>query len=671
VEALIQFRSLRFHAKLTASRYHRMSGSQTAGPPTNRKFTLAEISNPNLQGPSSGSGGSDNHSLTILALVFLVVLLGYQFFFKPQPPVAAPPAQQTQAQSQSAPGSVSSGPQAQLAPPQVASLAQLATPQVAASTESTTTVENADYRITFTNRGAQVVSWVLKNYYDSGGKTGGKLLDLVQPQAAEKFGFPLSLFTYDPALNDQLNKTALYQLTVTGAPPTATGRVEVPATSALTFRYSANGLDVVKTFRFDSSFVIDVETQVMRNGSPIRALVAWPSGLGDMEEFQPKSATRSQIRASALSTLAWSLNGKQDTEAAPKVSGNNTENLPYDYDSITDLYFTAAFLPDAPERTTTVTLHNIIDLPRDLNDPNSEKTPAHVLGLAMGDTSGTTSLRVFAGPKAMDLLNTIHAIGPTGKPDGQSLAPLIHYGWMGFVAKPLYYVLRFLRGLLGPGAYNWGWAIIIFTAAFTLLMLPTRFMMLKSSLKMMRVQHKVDAIKKKYANFKATDPKRADMNAEMMELYKVEGVNMYGSCLPTLVQMPLFIAYFEVLSNVIELRQAHWFWLTDLSTPDPLHILPILIIVTMFITQIITPAPGMDQSQRRMMAIMMPILMGSFLWRYASGLALYWGTSNVINMVMQIAINQSHIGKEMSAIAAKRAAKTSGGSGPITLKGKR
>jgi YidC/Oxa1 family membrane protein insertase len=631
---------------------------------------LAEISNPNLQGPGSGpGGGGSNNSLTIFALLFLIVLLGYQFFFKPQQPPSPPPVAQSQSQSQSpvqpqasAQNSASSAPQAQLAPP-----------QVAASSETTTTVENANYRITFSNRGAQVTSWLLKNYYDSGGKAGGKLLDLVQPQAAEKFGYPLSLFTYDPALNEQLNKAALYQLSVTGAQPTAGGHVDVPATSAITFRYSANGVDVVKTFRFDASYVVGVETTVTRNGSPIRALVAWPSGLGDMEEFLPKSSTRSQIRASALSTIAWSLNGKQDTTAAPKVSGYNTETLPYEYDSVTDVYFTAAFLPDAPERATAVTLHNVINLPRDLEDPNSEKTPAHVLGLAVGDTSGTTSLRVFAGPKAMELLNSIHAIGSTGKPDGPSLAPLIHYGWMGIVAKPLYYVLRFLRGLLGPGDFTWGWAIILFTAAFTMLMLPTRYMMLKSSLKMMRIQHKVDAIKKKYAHVKSTDPKRADMNAEMMELYKVEGVNMYGSCLPMLVQMPLFIAYFELLSNAIELRQAHWFWLTDLSTPDPLHIFPILIIVTMFVTQIITPAPGMDQSQRRMMAIMMPVLMGSFLWRYGSGLALYWGTSNVINLALQIAINNSHIGKEMAAIQAKRAAKKSGNSGssPITIKGKR
>jgi YidC/Oxa1 family membrane protein insertase len=639
---------------------------------------LAEISNPNLQGPGSGpAGGGDNHSLTIFALIFLVILLGYQFFFKPQQPVAPPPAVPAAVQRPGEAGpsapAPSAGPTA--GSPDSASKAAPtaipAIPEIAASAETTTTVENANYRITFTNRGAQVVSWVLKNYYDSGGKSGGKLLDMVQPQTSEKFGYPLSLFTYEPALNDQLNKAALYQLSVSGAQPTAGGHVDVTAPSALTFHYAANGLDVVKTFRFDSSFIVGVETQVTRNGIPVRALVAWPAGLGDMEEFLPKSATRSPIRASALSTIAWSLNGKQNTVDAPKVSGNNTETQPYDYDSVTDVYFTAAFLPDVPERTTTVTLHRTVDLPSDLSDPNSEKKPAHVLGLAMGDTSGKTGLRVFAGPKAMELLDSVHAIGASGKPDGPSLAPLIHYGWMGIVAKPLYYVLRFNRSLLGPGDFTWGWAIIIFTAAFTMLMLPTRYMMLKSSLKMMRIQHKVDAIKKKYAHLKATDPKKADMNAEMMDLYKVEGVNMYGSCLPMLVQMPLFIAYFELLSNAIELRQAHWFWLTDLSAPDPLHILPILIIVTMFVTQIITPSPGMDQSQRRMMAIMMPVLMGSFLWRYGSGLALYWGTSNVINLALQIAINQSHIGKEMAEIQAKRAAKKPASPSTITVKGKR
>jgi YidC/Oxa1 family membrane protein insertase len=326
-----------------------------------------------------------------------------------------------------------------------------------------------------------------------------------------------------------------------------------------------------------------------------------------------------------------------------------------------------------PARTTVVTLHNAMDLPSDLTDPGSQKKPADVLGVAMGDISGTTRLRLYAGPKEMDVLNSIHAVGADGKPTGQSLDPLIQFGWLTVIAKPLYLALRFLRHQLGAGAYNWGWAIIIVTVIFNLALLPTRFMMMKSSLKMMRIQPKVEALKRKYAHLKATDPKRAEMNTEMMALYKAEGVNMYGSCLPMLLQMPLFFAYYRVLLNAVELRQAHWFWLTDLSSPDPLHILPALIIVSMFLVQFLTPSPGMDPAQRRMMAIMMPVIFGFSMWHFASGLALYWGTGNLINLAIQMGINQSSIGKEMHAIAAKRAAKKDPGGkgGPRTLQGRR
>jgi YidC/Oxa1 family membrane protein insertase len=241
---------------------------------------------------------------------------------------------------------------------------------------------------------------------------------------------------------------------------------------------------------------------------------------------------------------------------------------------------------------------------------------------------------------------------------------------LGYIAKPLYYALRFLRNFIGAGTYSWGWAIVLFTAVFTLLFIPLRFMMMKSSLKMMRIQPKVDAIKKRYANLKMNDPKKTEMNSEVMALYKEEGVNMYGSCLPMLPQLPLFYGFFRVLYNAVELRQAHWFWLPDLSQPDPMHILPLLIIVTMFLTQYITPSPGMDNMQKNMMAFIMPIFMGSFLWHYASGLALYWATQNVLNLALQIFINQSSYGKEMHAIAARRAAKKAGVN-PKTIQGKR
>ena len=634
---------------------------------------MAEIRNPNLQGQGGenrGGGGGDMRGTLAFTFLFLLVVLGYQFFFKPKPAPPAPAAQsQSQPQSQSpaqAPPAAAVGGQsaeAQLGAASGPASAPAALPAIVAQTKSDITVDNEKYTIVFTNQGAQVKHWILKGYFD----TAGKPLDMVQPQAAERFGLPLSLFTYEADLTRQLNQ-ALYQVTAAGAQPSPTGHVVAPATSALTFHYAANGLDVLKTFRFDSGYVVGIETQVKRNGSPVRALVAWPAGLGDMEEFLPASLTRASVPTP--SQFAWSLDGKQDSVAAKKVNGNATLDQPYEYAAITDLYFATAFLPEVPSRATLVTLHNTFDISSDLSDPASQKRPADVLGLAVGDQSGTTRLRLYAGPKQMDVLKTIHANSPDGSPNGPSLEPLIQFGWLTVIAKPLYLALRFLRGLLGPGINNWGWAIIIVTVLFNLLMLPTRLMMMKSSLKMMRIQPKVEALKKRYAHLKMNDPKRAEMNTEMMALYKTEGVNMYGGCLPLLIQMPLFFAYYRVLLNAVELRQAHWFWLTDLSSPDPLHILPILSIASMFLVQFLTPSPGMDPNQRRMMAILMPVVFGFSMWHFASGLALYWGTGNLINLAIQMAINQSHIGKEMHAIAAKRALKKSG-INPKTLQGRR
>jgi len=136
------------------------------------------------------------------------------------------------------------------------------------------------------------------------------------------------------------------------------------------------------------------------------------------------------------------------------------------------------------------------------------------------------------------------------------------------------------------------------------------------------------------------------------------------------VPLMLLWPYFRVLQYAVELRQSHWFWLPDLSQPDPTHILPIVIIITMFLTQYITPSPGMDPTQRRMMAFMMPMIFGFMLWHYASGLALYWGTGNIMMLGMQIGINRSHWGKEMHAIADRRAAKKLGAN-PKTVQGKR
>ena len=574
-------------------------------------------------------------SMLAFTVLALGALLAFQYF-KPSTP-AAPAQQQSAAASQQAQGQAPSTPSTPSAA-QPATSAPSATPAVLAAKETETVVENELYRITFTNRGAMVKSWILKKYKNSHGQP----LDLVDQPAAKSFGFPLSLFTYEPALTSELNG-ALYQAS-------ATGTVNAPA--GIIFKYSQGPVSVTKTFTFNESYVVDTQVSVTRNGSPVRALVAWPSGLGDQEEASQFVAGK----------FAWSLNGKHDSTGGNKtwfsqgVNGNATLDQPYDYVATTDLYFAAAFMPAVPARATVVTLHNSLSVPKDASSPNSEKFSSPVIGVAMGDVSGETHTRLFAGPLQLDVLGSVHTTAPDGSTTGEDLKQLVQFGWLKVIAEPLFLLLRWVYGFV----HNWGWAIILVTVVFNLLMLPTRVMMMRSSLKMQRIQPKLDAIKRRYAHLPMTDPKRADMNAETMKLYKEEGVNMYGSCLPLLVQMPLLYGFYRVLGNVIELRGAQWGWLHNLALPDqPLHILPIFIIITMFATQMMTPSPGMDPQQRRMMAFTMPAVLGFSMWNFASGLALYWATGNLINFCIQFVINRSPMGRELQALAAKRAAKKS------------
>lgn len=589
---------------------------------------MAEFRNPNASTTGSGGGGGDMRSMLVFTVMALIALLAFQYFKPPVPPAPAANAANSTSGSPAASASASA-----------MSSAPSAASEVTAAQETTTVVENDLYRITFTNRGAQVKSWILKRYKDSQGRP----LDLVNQAAAAKFGYPLSLYTYDSALTQELNN-ALFQPSVTGV---------VAAPTGVIFKYTKGPLQVTKTYLFNSSYVIDTTVSVTRAGEPVRALIAWPSGLGDQEEAAQYNYTK----------FAFSTDGKLDTTAPKKISGDATLNQPFDYAAAIDLYFTAAFLPANPADATLVTLRNTIDVPRDTADPKGPKIPEPILGLAMGDASGPTHTRLFAGPLQFDVLNSIHTSSPDGLATGENLKPLIQFGWFKVIAEPLFLLLRYVHDHF---IANWGWTIIVVTLFFNLLMLPTRFMMMKSSLKMQRVQPKIEAIKRKYAHLKATDPKRGEMNAETMKLYKDEGINMYGGCLPMLVQMPLFFAYYRVLLNAIELRQATWGWLPNLAAADPLHILPVIIIASMFLVQFITPSPGMDPAQRRMMAFMMPAVFGFSMWGFASGLALYWATGNLLNLGLQLGINRSKMGRELHALAAKRAAK-----GNKTIQGRR
>jgi YidC/Oxa1 family membrane protein insertase len=153
------------------------------------------------------------------------------------------------------------------------------------------------------------------------------------------------------------------------------------------------------------------------------------------------------------------------------------------------------------------------------------------------------------------------------------------------------------------------------------------------------------------------DPRRADMNTEISALYKEHGANPAGGCLPLDIQMPLLFAFFSMLGVAFDLRLAPVLWLTDLSSPDKMFILPVLIVLSTLFVQKMTPAAGMDPKQQQMMTIMMPAMLGFFSWSLASGLSLYWVVGNCIAIAQQYVMNRTGLGKEMRAEMEKRARK--------------
>ncbi|MFI5106343.1 MAG: YidC/Oxa1 family membrane protein insertase, partial [Terriglobales bacterium] len=201
----------------------------------------------------------------------------------------------------------------------------------------------------------------------------------------------------------------------------------------------------------------------------------------------------------------------------------------------------------------------------------------------------------------------------------------------------------------------WGWAIAFLTVVITMVLLPLRISGMKSQLKMQKIQPQMKSIQEKYKRYSMTDPRRADMQKEMSELYKREGVNPIGGCFPMLLQMPFLIAFYSMLGNATELRQAGWLWITDLSAPDPIHLLPIIIVITMFLTQKTMPQAGMDPAQQKILNVMGPLMLGYISWFLASGLCVYWAISNLLGYVQQTLINRSELGQQVRKGMERRA----------------
>jgi YidC/Oxa1 family membrane protein insertase len=587
---------------------------------------LPEFQNPN-QDP-----GTERRLLIVFALTFLVIIAFQPLLKKFFPQWAGSPAEtQPQLQHQNPPAS-SSQPIASgnlgSPPAQPAKAGSGATHQ--GSAESETVVENDLYRITFSNRGAQVKSWLLKKFDDDKGQP----LDLVHRSAAEKFGYPLSLFTYDEALRSRLN-SLLY---VASAP----GMLRVPGD--LVFDYSDAGITVRKTFHFlEHSYVIGIETSVVSKGSPVEAIPTWPAGLGD--QITPASY--------ASAKLEYQSSDNIERLALKKVIGGATLPGPFNWIGVSDQYFAAVFIPQDPQNAVAVSLHNTIEIPKDLQKPNpQETTRVDALGVAVGNARGPSDERMYVGPKSLQVVESVPIPGIRGAdPD---LRLLVNFGFFHIIARPLFVWLKWTYDHV---VHNWGWAIALQTLIINLALLPLRISSMKSALKMQKIQPHMNSIKDKYKKYGMRDPRKAEMNQEIAALMKQEGVSPAGGCLPLLIQMPFLFAYYGMLGAALDLRHARWLWIGDLSSPDPWHLLPIAVIITMLFTQRMTPQAGMDPQQQKMMNLMMPVMLGIMSWNLAAGLCLYWSEGSLIGIVQQYVMNKTKLGQEMREMALKRARK--------------
>jgi YidC/Oxa1 family membrane protein insertase len=582
-----------------------------------------------------------SHELRLLlaSLLSMAVILLWIRFFGPKPPAGQPqtkpgvssPAIRAQT-SVTSPGSSESGKTTTTtaAPNTVA-------PVVPAKTdteERTIVVENSLYRVEISNRGAVVKSWQLKNYHDDAKPP--RVLDVVHPDAAQQTGgWPFSLLLNDEQLEKQAN-SGLFQAWVaeSSAGPATGARTyaalpanPVKAPTALQFVWSDGHLEITKEFKFEHSYEVRVETTAKLNGAPIPAGLAWRGGFGDLTVANPAPIE-------TVSTY-YSEAGKLNTFQYKKIDG--LENWGpgvwrggKDYTGIEDRFFTAAFLPanGAAPGTLETRYWKVFHTIQVEGKDQQEAVPE--IATAVSSAAQPQVLRVYVGPKDYDDLKKMNP----------PLHALVNFGWLEIIADPLFHGLKWIHKYIP----NWGWAIVILTLLINMVLFPLRISGYKMTVKMQRVAPEIKQINEKYKKYKFNDPKKQEMNKEVMAVYQREGINPVGGCFPQLLQMPIWFGLYRALQGTIELRHAPWFgWITDLSAKDPYYILPVLMGLSMYFASKMTPMTSTDPQQQMMMKFM-PIGMAAMFMviPYPSGLAVYILTSGVVGVGQQWYLNRTH-----------------------------
>ena len=565
--------------------------------------------------------------LLAFALSFAIVLLSRSLLVRPTPP-SGPKAVAKQAKPEMPSPPVERPAPSVTIPPPVQATQQVAEQQV--------TVESDLYQVTFSSRGAVVKSWALKSYRDEMNHP----LELVDPAAARQFGYPLSLWTTDEALRQEVN-SALFR-------SSATGRLKAPV--MLTFEYSGSRNAARKEILItEKGYVAEVKTDLWSDGKAMPHATAWWGGFGDVHDIgmrgnivdvyyrDPEKMVRvtpTDIKGEEISaTGSFSFAGIEDRFFAatflisPTLSGETAQPLGSSPESAKPQGGTLEPIAEggpAPLR--------VIAFRQDGSLPGQQRKRPSV-GVAVGSLeSSQNHLRLFVGPKDTEILA---AISPR-------MPELVDYGWFAIVAKPLFVAMRWIHGHIVP---NYGWSIIFLTVFINFALFPLKVKSLRSGMKMQKLQPQIRAIQDKYKQYKMKDPRKQKMNQELMDLYKEHGVNPVGGCLPMLLQMPFLYGFYKVLVVSIEMRHAPWiWWVHDLSAPEslPVRVLPLAMCATQFILQRMSPVTSPDPAQQKMM-MFMPVMFLFLFWGFSSGLVLYWLTGNLVGIAQQWFINRTEL----------------------------
>jgi len=461
-----------------------------------------------------------------------------------------------------------------------------------ASEEKTIVVDTDLYRAEFSSRGGKLMMFELKKYAAEDHKTPVRLFE---GSAGQTHAF--SIQTDDPEFDDRIDGGLYF---VEGGDLKLS---EKHPAGSIVFRYvdGKTGAEVRKRFDFsESNYRIDLDVETKAFPERYRISLGTDFGIRDWGKSGRFVGFIGPI------TL---VNGELSKDNPSKIEGEKRHEGHIAWTALQDKYFIAAAIPTGADAAVVSAAG-----PMEVNSAVEFKSA--------GSAPATNHVLIYAGPKEHARLQAM----------GVKLEETVDFGWfiygswaiVRFIARPLFYVLEFFHGFTG----NYGVSIILLTVGVRVLFIPLSHKSYRSMKDMQALQPQLQALQKKYKDDKPR------LQREMMELYQKQKVNPLGGCLPMVLQIPVFVALFNVLYTTIEIRQSPFiFWIHDLSDKDPYYVLPILMGLTMLIQQKLQPTT-MDPTQAKLF-LMMPVLMTFLFLNFSSGLVLYMLTNNVLTVAQQ------------------------------------